>query len=38
LLDARMVDDWMTDFIAILAGAVAQPDVPLGRLFKRAAA
>jgi hypothetical protein len=38
LLDPRIVNDWMTDFIAILAGAVAQPEIPLGRLFKRAAA
>ena len=29
---------WMDEFVALLAGGAAQPDVPLARLLKRRAA
>lgn len=38
LLDGRMVGEWMEDFVALLAAAVAQPNTPLGRLLDRRAA
>jgi amino acid adenylation domain-containing protein len=38
LLGARMVGEWMDDLVALLAGAVAQPNVPLYRLLDRKAA
>jgi len=38
LLGARMVGEWMDDLVALLAGAVAQPNVPLDRLLDRRAA
>jgi amino acid adenylation domain-containing protein len=38
LLGSRIIAGWMEHFISILAGAIAQPDVPLGRLLDRKAA
>ena len=38
LLDGRMVGAWMKDLVALLEAAVAQPNMPLGRLLARRAA
>ncbi|MVT74322.1 non-ribosomal peptide synthetase [Bradyrhizobium cajani] len=38
LLDGPMVADWMKDLVALLGGAVIQPNMPLGRLLDRKAA
>lgn len=38
LLDGHMVGEWMEDLVALLVGAIAQPNMPLGRLLARRAA
>lgn len=38
LLDGPMVGAWMEDLVALLVAAVAQPNLPLGRLLARKAA
>ncbi|MCJ9733281.1 condensation domain-containing protein, partial [Bradyrhizobium sp. PRIMUS42] len=38
LLDGPMVGAWMKDLVALLVAAVAQPNLPLGRLLARKAA
>ncbi|WP_183245931.1 non-ribosomal peptide synthetase [Bradyrhizobium sp. cir1] len=38
LLDGGTVDTWMTDLVALLEAAVAQPGTPLGQLLARKAA
>ncbi|APO50849.1 non-ribosomal peptide synthetase [Bradyrhizobium diazoefficiens] len=38
LLEARMVGEWMEDFVALLGAAAAQPNTPLDRLLDRRAA
>jgi Condensation domain len=38
LLSARTIGGWMDDLLAILAEAIAQPNVPLAHLIDRAAA
>lgn len=38
LLDDHMVGTWMKDLVALLVAAVAEPNMPLGRLLARRAA
>ncbi|MHC2328530.1 hypothetical protein ACVI3S_006550 [Bradyrhizobium diazoefficiens] len=38
LLEARMVGEWIEDFVALLGAAAAQPNTPLDRLLDRRAA
>ena len=38
LLDGRLVSEWMTDLVALLGAAAAQPNIALGRLLARRAA
>ncbi|MFK4505390.1 amino acid adenylation domain-containing protein [Bradyrhizobium daqingense] len=38
LLDGHMVGAWMEDLVALLPAAVAEPNIPLGRLLDRRAA